>query len=123
MFDAAAKKYCQIMEPGILDENCEVIGKITAKATLWDKKHHCSIENILLVSFKRCINLIFGINLFTVCKEYNRLEKCGKRGQCRNVMGMPACSCTNEFSGDFCDKRKGTKSLIIINCTQVELLQ
>ena len=40
MFDAAAKKYCQIMEPGILDENCEVIGKITAKATLWDKKHH-----------------------------------------------------------------------------------
>ena len=38
MFDAAAKKYCQIMEPGILDENCEVIGKITAKATLWDKK-------------------------------------------------------------------------------------
>ena len=27
MFDEAAKKYCQIMLPGMLDENCEVIGK------------------------------------------------------------------------------------------------
>ena len=32
MFDAAAKKYCQIMMPGQLDENCEVIGKITSKS-------------------------------------------------------------------------------------------
>ena len=27
VFEAAAKKYCQIMLPGVLDENCEVIGK------------------------------------------------------------------------------------------------
>ena len=53
MFDASAKKYCQIMNPGKLDENCEVIGKILLKAILIIKRIKTELMQCYISHFIR----------------------------------------------------------------------
>ena len=99
MFDAAAKKYCQIMMPGILDDNCEVIGKNFKN---WKSKFSYDCEIIFhIFSIIRLICLL----IFTVCK--NSGLDCKNGGECINRAGQPACSCTAQFSGENCELMRG----------------
>ena len=60
MFEEIAKRYCQVMLPGLLDENCEVIGKnlkckssiMTKTFILFIRLHKASYQKILYYSLQ-----------------------------------------------------------------------